>query len=554
MTSSAVCETGQTALTTELIKKLPPEARVALANLLAEVIEPPVSITTFIDHPAYLNLEGIIWPQVRQDLIDFYGSGKRYRLAYFDEGIGAGKSMKVSCIFAYEVYKLMCLENPQKKYKLAPGSIIALINMAPTAPQARSVVFSEVKNRIAGCAWFKEHGITPDPHVTSELRFPKNIRIFPGNSSMTFPLGYNLFAGVVDEASFYDETDRANVAEEIHTSLSRRITSRFGMNGGPLVSITSPRYVDDFVENEIEAAKGRKDVFVRRRATWEGKPYAEGYPRFAQTHPVSGEQVMIPIEFEEDFKKNPDKAWRDFGAVPSLALEPFFRDKDLLKACFVNQELGPDPWQMDYDTQYAIHVDLAKTRDACGLAVGRLDGDGVSIECAVQLVSKVQKATRRFPDAVECGNSEVDFEAVRGYILALRDAGFPIISVSYDGWQSVDSQQLLTKEGLPVQEISVDRGTEAYDTLKELMYSSRLRLPVSKVLKMELERLEMVNGKKVDHPPKGSKDVSDSVAGVCYALLGGQLKGKVVEESTVYQEEILGDERDEAMPRIGVDW
>ena len=28
--------------------------------------------------------------------------------------------------------------------------------------------------------------------------------------------------------------------------------------------------------------------------------------------------------------------------------------------------------------------------------------------------------------------------------------------------------------------------------------------------------MELVKGKKVDHPPGGSKDVCDAVAGVCY--------------------------------------
>jgi hypothetical protein len=32
-------------------------------------------------------------------------------------------------------------------------------------------------------------------------------------------------------------------------------------------------------------------------------------------------------------------------------------------------------------------------------------------------------------------------------------------------------------------------------------------------------KLELVNGNKVDHQPKGKKDVSDAVAGVVYNLI-----------------------------------
>lgn len=60
----------------------------------------------------------------------------------------------------------------------------------------------------------------------------------------------------------------------------------------------------------------------------------------------------------------------------------------------------------------------------------------------------------------------------------------------------------------------MDRQLEPYNLLKEAIYEERIDIPYHEVLSRELSNLELVNGNKVDHPPKGSKDVADAVAGV----------------------------------------
>lgn len=537
-----------------MIATLPPATGLAVADLVDGYTERPVDMEQFLEDKLYLG-DQPIWPEIKRDLKEMYDPARPVPLreACLDQGIGSGKSTEVSCIFAYETYKLECLESPQLFYGLAPGSVIALLNMAPSAPQAKAIIFNEVKQRIEGCRWFRERGLMPDPRVQSELRFPKHIRIFPGNSSLTFPLGYNIKAAVIDEAAFYDDTENADVAEQVHTAISRRMTSRFGTRGGPLVSISSPRYVDDFIERRMEALANDPAAFVRRRATWESKPIPEDTPRFAAVHPVSGDVVMIPIEYQRDFDANPDSAWRDFGAVPSLVLEPYLQDKAAIRAACHGENRSLElAWKPMRDTVYAIHVDLGKKRDAAGIAVGYLKGEEVIVEAAWRVLCTDQLLRRfrgaRPEDTLKAGETEIDFEWIRDAILRLHFAGFPIISASYDGWQSADSLQLLVKQGVPAVELSVDRNLQPYDTMKELMYQRRLHLPDSAILKTELQRLELKEGKKVDHTPKGSKDVSDAVAGVCWALIGGQLEGKVEESGgIVTEEEAMGDV-EEQMP------
>jgi hypothetical protein len=91
---------------------------------------------------------------------------------------------------------------------------------------------------------------------------------------------------------------------------------------------------------------------------------------------------------------------------------------------------------------------------------------------------------------------------------------------------SVDSVQLLIKQGIPAEVQSVDRSTEAYDTLKEQIYKGLLDIYHHPVFIRECEELIRKPNGKVDHPEmsyrrsleegrkEGSKDLADAVAAV----------------------------------------
>jgi hypothetical protein len=146
--------------------------------------------------------------------------------------------------------------------------------------------------------------------------------------------------------------------------------------------------------------------------------------------------------------------------------------------------------------------------------------DGVSI--TVELMAQITPPP----------GGEIDLAQVRSFILALRERGFVIGGVSYDGYQSADSRQILQRRGLPVKIISVDRDMARYQMLRELAHEGRLRLYHYKPFLEEAAQLEVIRQQRIDHPRGGSKDVTDAVAGaVSEALLAGHgatVKGRVV--------------------------
>jgi hypothetical protein len=67
--------------------------------------------------------------------------------------------------------------------------------------------------------------------------------------------------------------------------------------------------------------------------------------------------------------------------------------------------------------------------------------------------------------------------------------------------------------------VSVDTSNEPYDLLKTVIYSGSLSAPAHAKCRKELVSLEKIaKTGKIDHPANGSKDCSDSLAGVVYGL------------------------------------
>ena len=91
--------------------------------------------------------------------------------------------------------------------------------------------------------------------------------------------------------------------------------------------------------------------------------------------------------------------------------------------------------------------------------------------------------------------------------------------VSFDTFQSTDSMQMLAVNGFVTGYQSVDTSTDAYDLTKQAIYDGRMHAPAHHKAQKELTTLEFHAKKgKVDHPPNGSKDVADAMAGVVFGL------------------------------------
>jgi hypothetical protein len=243
----------------------------------------------------------------------------------------------------------------------------------------------------------------------------------------------------------------------------------------------------------------------------------------------------IPVGYLSEFKRDSIKAKRDLGAEPTRAIQAYYPDPFIAsKRVNLDRDVPWDDetksfkdWYICRNKQFPrfIHIDLAAKKDALGIAMGYRSGytnvDGESKPLVyLDLMIRMQAPVK----------GEIQFSEARQIIYTLLDLGFPIAQVSYDGWQSIDSIQILQSRGINATMLSVDRTMIPHETLKSCLQDNRLdyyRYTVRdkagtpeermrNIFEDEIASLELVDGKKVDHATKSSKDVADAIAGVAF--------------------------------------
>ena len=505
---------------------------------------PLVCFDTFIDSPKYLGIGEFIYPEIRK-ICNAIISGN-FREVVMVAGIGGGKTTVLELLACYYAYELLCYWDAHRHFDLLSDKPITLINMGTTATQALDNAFTGIKSFILRSPFFMSHNPTI---LAGSIKFPKeNILMLSGNSKATTPLGYNIYYAGLDEAAFYMDNDKKSVAEEIYTALQRRIVSRF-KNKGLALMISSPQYDGDFVMRKLDDAKKVPDeIYSIHTPTWKLKPLTDEdirdvfyfnsktngiddipnpalkISKIADAFNSRAEIWEIPKEYKRDFKIDPDRAKRDYAAVPGKAIDAFMPQINLIDKMFTDAE---SPLQLDgrykfpdeapLRCNYYIHIDLALNRkgkgDYAGLAMCHFEG----FEEDEDLGEKRKKIVIDLAERIGAGKGgEIDFEDVRRKIYTIKGLGFPIKKVTLDMFQSVDTIQILKKKGIRAEYVSVDRSIEPYQTLKELIYGGNIKCHKMEVLLEELSRLEVTKAQKVDHPPGSSKDVADAVCGAVY--------------------------------------
>jgi hypothetical protein len=479
----------------------------------------------------------------------------------------SGKDFICVRIIAYTAYFLMCLKSPQKYFKFADNEPIDLVNVSVSGDHAKKVFFTRltqaVKNTInpeSGKNWFEEKGMDlrdGKDVQTATIKFKNNITAHSLNSQKYTGEGKNILLAVFDEVGEF----KPHKAKELYENLWFTAQSRWGRKENApfrIVLISYLRDENDFMNFHWEETKQVENIFRSRKCTWEVRP----------------DKTME--DFAPAFNKNPEEALRRFANELSGSLgNSFITYRDRIrnnvnkerKSPFIDNPIRTDdlnslqlaswfkPFSVEElntlidkveknkedeikirklkeqhsDTQYYIHIDLAKGKeggDCAGFALVHpyklnpfLDesGTGVYLDLVMQLKGK--------------DNKEIDFEKIRHFIYNLQDRGFPIAKVTLDGYQSVDMLQLLNKREINSEQLSVDKNDVAYQTLKELIYSGRLNYYEYIVLLRELEELKRISNGKIDHPDisrrrsleenddRGSKDCSDAVAGASLMAL-----------------------------------
>jgi hypothetical protein len=329
--------------------------------------------------------------------------------------------------------------------------------------------------------------------------------------------------------------------------------------------VSSAKYPGQFTDKRIEESKheiaktGKTRIYVYNKRVWdvapEGKFSGDRFPIFIgdmshRPRVMTQEEVdnarewekplidWVPVEFRNKFEQDMMGSLRDIAGHATIARYPFFIELDRVSACLGRSrsilsktkctlvpnediiEALPQAIRNPKSPRFA-HVDLAITGDSAGLCIGH-----------VEKFLEVQRGSEQFETLPRIvidlvleipppKNGEILFYRIRELLYNLKEImGIPIQWVTFDSFQSKDSMQLLRQRGFTTGMQSMDLiPVDPYAFLKSSFYDDRIEVPECEKLLKELGSLEkdMKTG-KIDHPPGGSKDIADSLAGVCYGL------------------------------------
>jgi len=553
-------------------------------KFIKQLREPPVDIETFLDSKEFMGATDLkLWPEVRRAIIN----ACKYWWKGWDVAInelllmgatGTGKSEIAKICTAYHLHILGCMRKPQRYWGLPEATSIVMTIQAAKPHVTKKIIYLPLRVYIETMPWFQRH-MRPNKILEGEMYFDShNIRVVQGGADSDAVLGDALIGGVTDEINFMNVVEKSkkaglgtgrsgnyDQAQAVYDTITRRKKSRF-MSQGPNVGIfciaSSTRYKNDFTDRRKQQVERLKDktVYVYDKAQYEVRP-AEKYcgDKFRllianeaamdiriledEENVHGGTIIEVPVEYKEDFEKDPSGALRDIVGRSVNSINPFFRQQAKIIYCVTKGEenglksflhkdnvvLGFEGMPVLLTEHYCtnpskpryVHIDLSNTGDSCGLSMVRYDGiewvgrEGGEPEALP--IATVEMAVGIQPDH----GHEIDIAEVRSWVKMLRTKyGYPIRAVTYDGWQSIESMQAWKKQGMKTGLVSVDRTSAPYKQLRDAIYDGRLFMYNQPVLIEELFGLEYDEKKdKIDHPITGSKDVADAVCGAYHTLL-----------------------------------
>ncbi len=539
----------------------------AVAEQLARY---PVSVLEFVTGDSYLGLKNV-YPAVITALEDIYHPnvdgldnplriGTKYREVVLSGGIGCAKTYTSVLGILYGVYLLSCLRNPHALFGLDPNSeIVCLIQSIRY--QTGGIAYKLTREIIEGSTFFTKH--FPKNHqIKNEIQLPHNIVIRPVSGEQSAAIGMNIVSVLLDELSFMryhaksvysEDGGEYDQARALYSATRSRIDSRFAKLGRYLIPMWlagSARHKEDFIQAKIRdhvqlMALGKDSgIYVYNKTIWEVKPQDypsrntfrvykgqgqtppqivdEGSPLFESEHVVD-----VPIELDTAFRAQPiNVALRDICGIPSIEIGNFVVEMERAKSCFDRKNMFttesctfqggdlPMVWKSFLanartDRTWFCHLDLSRTTDSTGMAIGYVD-----------------KWVHNRPKIVVAGLLEVPpvpghvvpWDAIINFIFRASKR-IPLYCISADqvGYHYLVEQ--FPQWGFKIAKISDNPNSEIYHKFLTSLVEGDISIANHPRTIDELLAL-MVDEKtgKVSKPAGGTKDCVDALVGLVELL------------------------------------
>jgi len=475
----------------------------------------------------------------------------KYNINVLLWGKGSGKDTISSIIICYLVYTLLCLKNAQKYFGMPVGESIDMINVAYSSQQAREVFFEKFKQRVLHWRWLdekypikqsgkylNESADTGDGIVkigVNGILFPSFIRVFSRHSEQESSEGLNLIAWVADEIAAFSDSSKKHNGKKMFNMLRTSAHSRFPGDFRGL-AISYPRFDDDPIMWLYDLCQKVKNFFGDKGSTWEINPTKtkEDFEeeRILDPEDYAQKYMCIPPKTQDAFFKHPERIAEcispDTRAIATL-------DSILIEHQVIDQMTGQPTGETKLFTGNQIdeffligrdsfkiprvaHVDAGLVKDRAALVIAH--GEPITIKMFDAKSQAVKEVTINMvvedlivvwqPDKKR--KLQVSLDNIQTIIFDLMERGIRFKKISYDQWNSASSLEAFARKGIPTEKHNIS--TDDYKLLRNVIYAGGAKLLPYQLQQHELEKLQFLNGRKVDHPEEGSKEIADCLAGV----------------------------------------
>lgn len=552
----------------------------------------PVTVQEFMESPEFMADQIEVWPEVRKAIYsavpDILTGADPVHEYLMGGASSTSKSVRAMMVNAYWLYFINCFDWPQELFKLTKPTEIVFMFLSIKPTTAEKVLYKPFYQYFMNMPYTRRY-VNYNKDVKSEIQLEQNVTVRSGSANVNSLVAHAILSGIIDEINFMAYIEKSkqspdggafDQAEIVHRTFLNRRKSRFiskGIMPGTVCISAQTKYKGDFVDKRAAQVKknDEKGVIVCRKKRYEIWPEdkfsketfkvlvgTDEYPtriiddKSDYTLPANAVIENVPITFLDDFKRDPEYALREIVGVSTNAITPFISQRHkVFEATAAWTERGYKPWttQANYKLNERgllndrgmpviieenlpkdgkpryVHVDLSLSGDRCGIGISHIE-EYLEVGSEKLPYHVIDWVVTLEPDTV----NQIDLDEVRRWVTDLKmKYKINLARVSYDGFQSVQSIQMIRKLGVGAMQISLDKTTEGYMLFRDALYTNRVAMPDNDDLRFELIGLELNQnanaGKgKVDHQPHTTKDASDGAVGSVFnASLSGSNKVEI---------------------------
>ena len=568
------------------------EINTYLNSLYAQMYrEKPVSVEQFIRDEAYLgkvtSKGNAIYPIWIDALNTIFTDDSKIQVV-LTGAIGTGKTTASIIGLLYVMYRILLLKNPWDYFqKVTAGKMsISFFNLTKSLSDSRG--FYKMQSYMLSSPWFRENAIG-DPRIRNRVEYLEfslfNYILASPYAKGFGTIGEDVISGLMDEVD--SPTESIKQKERVlkaYEATVRRFESRFVRDGrciGRLFLVASKQEETSFINTFITKMQDSEKVLIFDIPLWRAKPaeyfsginFKVGVGDAFHTPTIiddseeltpyleEGYQIVeVPVEYRDEFERDLVGALRDLAgiSVAGMRRRKLFASERFIRDCFDMQKPNPveiptitigleddvelawyldvSKFRMPKEVIRYIHLDISFSGDALGLAMSGIreyteidvekeDGSFVPQRMPIIETDFVMRIKAR-------EGNRIPLFKVRKLVLDLKRMGFRIKFSADLKLASEDTTQILSRAGVEVKYLSVDKTDKAYLIWRNLVYEKRWSMHYHAMTLFEAKHLEHdAERRKVDHPNEvkdieilesgdirdvvmiGSKDCTDAIVG-----------------------------------------